>query len=129
MSHRTRKAKKEPNPAFAPISAQNFFVQAFQVALPGRNLDCRVYYTPPKFANGTVMVCQHGAGYSGLSFACMAKEITDLSGGECGVLAIDARRHGKLLRSLLGTGFLSLSLKGKQCPLRTSQMKIFLSAY
>ncbi|KAJ3874369.1 Alpha/Beta hydrolase protein [Lentinula edodes] len=97
MSHRMRKAKKEPNPAFAPISAKNFFVQAFQVALPGRNLDCRVYYTPPKFANGTVMVCQHGAGYSGLSFACMAKEITDLSGGECGVLAIDARRHGKTM--------------------------------
>ncbi|KAJ3711075.1 hypothetical protein DFJ43DRAFT_1134273 [Lentinula guzmanii] len=48
--------------------------------------------TPPLEAHGTVMAFQHGAGYSGLSFACMAKEIT---GGECGVLAIDARRHGK----------------------------------
>ncbi|KAF5367808.1 hypothetical protein D9757_010328 [Collybiopsis confluens] len=72
---------------------------AFQVALPGRNLDSRVYYTPPgeaqKGASQTVMILQHGAGYSGLSFACMAKEITDLSRGECGVLAIDARRHGR----------------------------------
>lgn len=75
--------KKEPNPAFAPISASKFFVQAFQVAVPNRNLDCRVYYTPPVNPNpqGTVMVCQHGAGYSGLSFACMAKEITDLCRG------------------------------------------------
>lgn len=41
------------------------------------------------------MICHHGAGYSGLSFACFAKEITDTSKGECGVLAMDARRHGK----------------------------------
>lgn len=40
------------------------------------------------------MVCHHGAGTSGLSFACFAKEVTDLTKGECGVLAVDARRHG-----------------------------------
>jgi protein phosphatase methylesterase 1 len=40
-------------------------------------------------------VCHHGAGTSGLSFACFAKEVTDLTKGECGVLAIDARRHGE----------------------------------
>ncbi|KAJ3766766.1 Alpha/Beta hydrolase protein [Lentinula raphanica] len=91
----TTKVKKEPNPAFAPISAKNFFVQAVQVSLPERNLDCRVYYSPPLEANGTVMVCQHGAGYSALSFACMAKEIGHITNGECGILAIDARRHGK----------------------------------
>ncbi|KAJ3732169.1 Alpha/Beta hydrolase protein [Lentinula guzmanii] len=89
------KVRKEPNPAFAPILAKSFFVQAVQIALPSRKLDCRAYYTPPLEVNGTVMVCQHGAGYSGLSFACMAKEITDMTGGECGVLAVDARRHGK----------------------------------
>ena len=41
------------------------------------------------------MVCHHGAGYSGLSFACFAKEVTDLTNGNCGVLALDARQHGK----------------------------------
>jgi len=41
------------------------------------------------------MVFHHGAGYSGLSFAMMAKEITTTTGGECGVLAMDCRRHGK----------------------------------
>ena len=40
------------------------------------------------------MICHHGAGYSGLTFACFAKEVTDMTKGECGVLALDARRHG-----------------------------------
>jgi len=40
------------------------------------------------------MVCHHGAGLNGLAFACMAKEIEDLTKAECGVLALDARRHG-----------------------------------
>lgn len=88
------KPKRPPNPAFAPISAAPFFDSAAQVSLEHRALDCRVYYTPPKLANGTVMICHHGAGYSGLSFACFAKEVNDITSGECGVLAFDARRHG-----------------------------------
>ncbi|KAK1230424.1 Protein phosphatase methylesterase 1 [Marasmius sp. AFHP31] len=93
------RVKRDPNPAFSPISASGFFDQALQVAVPSRNLDVRVYYTPPKFADGSVMVCQHGAGYSGLSFACVAKEIAELSKGECGVLSVDARRHGRTTAS------------------------------
>ncbi|KAF8872590.1 Alpha/Beta hydrolase protein [Infundibulicybe gibba] len=89
------KPKREPNPLYSPISASSFFADAAQVAIPGRGLDTRVYYTPPKFSDGTVMICHHGAGYSGLSFACFAKEVADLTHGECGVLALDARRHGK----------------------------------
>jgi hypothetical protein len=46
------------------------------------------------------MVCHHGAGYSGLSFACLAKEVADVSRGECGVLSIDARRHGQSYATL-----------------------------
>ncbi|KAK2462963.1 hypothetical protein APHAL10511_005015 [Amanita phalloides] len=86
---------KTPNPLFSPISGSSFFDSASQVAVPSRGLDFRVYYTPPKYANGTIMICHHGAGYGGLSFACMAMEIKDLSKGECGVLSPDARRHGK----------------------------------
>lgn len=72
------------------------------MAVPSRDLDVRVYYSPPQFVDGTVMVCHHGAGYSGLSFACFAKELTDQTNGECGVLALDARRHGSCvaIRSL-----------------------------
>ncbi|KAF8960062.1 Alpha/Beta hydrolase protein [Flammula alnicola] len=78
-----------------PGQGLGFFADALQVATPSRHLDSRVYYTPPKFKDGTVMVCHHGAGYSGLSFACFAKEVTEMTKGECGVLALDARRHGK----------------------------------
>ena len=66
-----------------------------QVSVPDSELDFRVYYTPPKFEDGTVRVCHHGAGYSGLSFACFAKEVTDMSKGECGVLSYDCRGHGR----------------------------------
>ncbi|KAF9037867.1 protein phosphatase methylesterase [Hymenopellis radicata] len=93
-SHASTKTKPAPNPAFAPINASTFFAEAVMVEVPSRGLDCRVYYTPPKFANGTVMVCHHGAGYSGLSFACIAKEIADMTQGQCGVMSLDARRHG-----------------------------------
>ncbi|GAA5876754.1 hypothetical protein JCM8547_002037 [Rhodosporidiobolus lusitaniae] len=80
----------------------------------------RVYYTPPPLASsssaldddddedeegagsgkGVVFVCVHGAGYSGLSWACLAKELAEPAGGEgrkgrVGVLAYDARGHGK----------------------------------
>ncbi|KAF9522149.1 Alpha/beta hydrolase family-domain-containing protein [Crepidotus variabilis] len=89
------KPKRAPNSAFSPISAAGFFEDASQVSLPDRGLDCRVYYTSPKSKNGTIMVCHHGAGYSGLSFACFAKEVTGMTKGECGVMALDARRHGK----------------------------------
>lgn len=39
-------------------------------------------------------MCHHGAGYSSLSFACFAQEVTKLSGGELGMLILDARGHG-----------------------------------
>jgi len=96
MPVRNLHRKRTPDSKFSPISASGFFEQALQVSIPLRNLDCRIYYTPPKLgSNGTVMICHHGAGYSGLSFACLAKEITEMTKGECGVLSLDARRHGK----------------------------------
>lgn len=36
----------------------------------------------------------HGAGSSGLTFGLTAKHLKELSQGECGVIAIDARGHG-----------------------------------
>ncbi|KAF9219472.1 alpha/beta-hydrolase [Gyrodon lividus] len=41
------------------------------------------------------MVMHHGAGYSALSFACLAKELDGLLGKDVGVLTFDARRHGR----------------------------------
>ncbi|CEQ40053.1 SPOSA6832_01640, partial [Sporobolomyces salmonicolor] len=78
----------------------------------------RVYYTPPAPTapstrtaptglldpdngdddertgrNGVVFVCVHGAGYSGLSFACVAQSLVEKGDGKVGVLAYDARGH------------------------------------
>lgn len=44
---------------------------------------------------GTVFFLIHGAGFSALSWALLAREITKLSNGEAGVLAMDCRGHGE----------------------------------
>ncbi|KDQ09944.1 hypothetical protein BOTBODRAFT_178673 [Botryobasidium botryosum FD-172 SS1] len=98
---RNRKSRVADFSAFAPLSAAQHFAQAFEVNVPTRDLLSRVYYTPPKVnvgANegpGTVVVCHHGAGYSGLSFACLASAVKDAGEEELGFLAFDARGHGK----------------------------------
>ncbi|KAN0129273.1 protein phosphatase [Lactarius tabidus] len=89
---------RTPNPEYAPISGASYFSEAVQVDVPASKLDVRVYYTPPQTTDGSagsVMICHHGAGFAGLSFALFAKEITRLSKGGLGVLSLDARRHGK----------------------------------
>jgi protein phosphatase methylesterase 1 len=88
---------RTPNPEYEPISGASYFSEAVQVNVPASKLDFRVYYTPPQTTDGSpgsVMVCHHGAGFAGLSFALFAKEVTSMSKGELGVLSIDARRHG-----------------------------------
>lgn len=89
----TRKPKP-PNPEFKPLSPASYFSQALQISLPTRALDVRVYYTPPKYDGGGIIVFHHGAGYAGTSFACLAKEISEVMRDNVGVLAFDARRHG-----------------------------------
>ncbi|KAG4306266.1 hypothetical protein PORY_000254 [Pneumocystis oryctolagi] len=60
----------------------------------------RVYITRPKPSSfhkasiQTFFVMHHGAGSCGLSFACLAKEITSMVDSECGILTYDARGHG-----------------------------------
>lgn len=53
---------------------------------------------------GVVFVCVHGAGYSGLSFACFAKEVVARGEGQVGVLAYDARGHGELVLGRMREG-------------------------
>ena len=82
----------------------------------GNDTTFRVYLSPPSPASsssraatisagnpqnekgkdkGSYLVCHHGAGSSGLSFACLAKRIKEIE-PELGVLAYDARGHGEL---------------------------------
>ncbi|BGP33801.1 Protein phosphatase methylesterase 1 [Rhodotorula toruloides] len=115
---------------YAPLSAEGCFEQALEVDVRVQNVwatstsssvsppgseavvSFRVYYTapPPPSSNsddegrGVVFVCVHGAGYSGLSFAELAKGLVRQAREEdgpgegtarVGVLAYDARGHGK----------------------------------
>jgi protein phosphatase methylesterase 1 len=99
----------------SPISASGFFTQALEVEPPGRDTVFRAYHTPPvpsrapagsastrgpagrglsgSGGSGTLLVCHHGAGASGLSFAALAKAVRERD-PELGVLAYDARGHG-----------------------------------
>ena len=114
----TSRRRRQPNPNLSPISAAGYFEQATQVTVPSSGLEFRVYYTPPKFADGTVMVCHHGAGWSGLTFAAFAKEVATLSGGECGVLALDCRGHGAPSSTI--SRLIAHALTGKTIPITGS---------
>ncbi|EIW71846.1 hypothetical protein TREMEDRAFT_28267 [Tremella mesenterica DSM 1558] len=102
-----------------PLSAKDFFSQALEVT-PGKTT-FRVYLTPPILTpetsrenplsgkgrleeqvtegdtdnKGTYLICHHGAGSSGLSFAMLAKEVKERGRGELGVMSFDCRGHGK----------------------------------
>lgn len=105
----------------SPLSAEGYFSQALQVDVPISDVypststgtpstaSFRVYYTAPSGLNedeeeddedgasskGVVFVCVHGAGYSGLSYACAAKSLVEKGKGKVGVLSFDARGHGE----------------------------------
>jgi protein phosphatase methylesterase 1 len=88
---------------YSPISAAAFFDQALEVNPSGSDTTFRVYITAPTAvdtsAKGkgkeTYVVCHHGAGAGGLSFAALARMVKEVSRGELGVLAFDCRGHGE----------------------------------
>ena len=98
---RSPERPKQSNLALSPLSASTHFDQAIQVTVPASDLDFRVYITPPvppknpNEGKSSIMIAHHGAGYSALSFACLAKEVTETTKGELGFLAFDARAHGE----------------------------------
>jgi protein phosphatase methylesterase 1 len=114
---RRRRLNGRPSRDYSPLSAADSFADALSVSVnlisdstaPSSDT-FRVYYTPPSpptddqdasgGGNGVVFVCVHGAGYSGLSWAAFAQELTKQSKGKVGVLAYDARAHGEYHRQL-----------------------------
>lgn len=115
---------------YTPLSGQGYFETALSVsvrsqagALSSSDTDdsedketFRVYYTPPSAGHlardsddddddePVVFVCHHGAGYSAMSFALLAKTLSESSGGKAGVLALDVRGHGEPQRELAVDG-------------------------
>ncbi|WVQ73010.1 hypothetical protein IAR50_002573 [Cryptococcus sp. DSM 104548] len=121
---KTRGPNKYDTQDYSPLSASGYFEQAFEVQPPNSPCAFRVYLTPPTTTipsspsspsgptlgpgpapkvttqqqtnpHGTYLICHHGGGSGGLSFAALAKEIKRVGGGEMGVLAFDCRGHGK----------------------------------
>lgn len=73
---------------------QSYFEQELYLNCPERQAEYHVYLTQPTNpAKDPVIVCHHGAGSSGLSFACFAKSLKQKLPG-AGILSIDARGHG-----------------------------------
>ncbi|TYJ57119.1 hypothetical protein B9479_002220 [Cryptococcus floricola] len=114
---KTRGPSKADMQDYSPLSASGYFDQAIEVQPTGSPCTFRVYLTPPSTPpsvpslgpgpapkiqtqqtnqpHGTYLICHHGGGSGGLSFAALAKEVKRVSGGEMGVLAFDCRGHGK----------------------------------
>mgnify|MGYP001761948286 FL=1 len=84
---------------WTPLKADDCFAAALEVSIAAGSgtAAVRAYYTPPRQqgSDGTVFVLHHGAGFGGLAFALMAREVTRLSNGEVGLLAYDCRGHGR----------------------------------
>lgn len=96
-----RKAEKAPRPK-APTAAQGaseadlMSLQPAPIADDDEDSAKATSHPGPSTGDpGTVFVLIHGAGFSALSWALLAKEITKLSNGEAGVLAMDCRGHGE----------------------------------
>jgi hypothetical protein len=81
----------------SPLSAGDYFDQALEIHPPGSDTKFRAYTTHATAVKDkpTVLVCHHGGGASGLSFATLAKQIKQKSSGELGTLTYDCRGHGE----------------------------------
>lgn len=129
-----------------PLSASSYFTQALEVSPADSTLTFRAYYSPPRPASssssseshkrGSVVVCHHGAGSGGTTFAALAKQVSERSGGELGSLAFDARGHGehissgRLARAVTNVCYRTFvsrtpqaRLVRKVTPMQTSQLK------
>ncbi|SPO19691.1 related to Protein phosphatase methylesterase 1 [Ustilago trichophora] len=77
---------------------------------------------------GTLFVFHHGAGFSALSYALTAAEITKMSGGEVGVLAYDCRGHGRTRLNGTQTDPLDMSIDVLSSDLTTLLSTMFPNA-
>lgn len=71
---------------------EDYFERRLQLPVPSGRINA--YWTAPSDGDGPVFVMQHGAGSSGMSFAPVAKDLSEATQGKIGVLSLDARGHG-----------------------------------
>ncbi|KAI5258609.1 protein phosphatase methylesterase [Aureobasidium subglaciale] len=84
-----------PNPWPAYFDQELFFQHDSET----QNAKYHVYLTPPKDATkGPLFICHHGAGATGMSFACFAAAVKKEMPG-AGVCSLEAREHGSVVTS------------------------------
>ncbi|KAI8390339.1 Alpha/Beta hydrolase protein [Blakeslea trispora] len=88
------KTRHRRGPAYTPYAWNDYFDESIDVPIPNTSNIFRIYRTLPKQTNGPLFVMHHGAGSSALTFGFVAKQIKQLTQGECGVMAFDCRGHG-----------------------------------
>ncbi|CAC9886537.1 unnamed protein product [Aureobasidium pullulans] len=70
-----------------------------------------VYLTPPRDpAKGPLFICHHGAGATGVSFACFAAAVKKEM-PHAGILSLEAREHGSVVTSPSGEEILDFSIE------------------
>lgn len=75
-----------------------YFDKKENIRFDERNFSFNTYYTLPKNTDASsipIFIFHHGAGSSGLSFANLARTLSDRLDKKCGCIAFDARGHGK----------------------------------
>ncbi|SDA06161.1 BZ3501_MvSof-1269-A2-R1_Chr10-1g02273 [Microbotryum saponariae] len=88
---------------YSPLTAERYFTSALEVDVEESTSTSTRPNNDDDFPSGgedtdgarTIFVCVHGAGYSGLAFACLAQQVTEKSRAKVGVLSYDARGHGQ----------------------------------
>lgn len=74
-----------------------YFDKRENIRFEQRNFSFNTYYTLPKNTETSsipIFILHHGAGSSGLSFANLARTLSEKLDGKCGCVAFDARGHG-----------------------------------
>ncbi|KAF1992080.1 protein phosphatase methylesteras-like protein 1 [Aulographum hederae CBS 113979] len=102
----------------APIPWTDFFAQELylETALPDSHSDApgqakyHIYLTPPATPKDPLIICHHGAGSSGLTFALFALELRRLQ-PTWGILSVEARDHGSVVYTSSGDVDTDLSVE------------------
>ena len=88
-------SSKPSSSRLSPLEWTEFFDKElyFERQIDDIKVTHHAYFTPP-LPSGPLFVTHHGAGSSGLSFACFASEIRKTI-STAGILSLDARGHGR----------------------------------
>ena len=108
-SQRLNKSSNLPTPLWHDYFSEELYLKT---TLPdGRNAVYHVYVSRPKTAEAPLIVCHHGAGSTGLSFALFAKEMQKAL-PRVGIMSINARGHGSTIQDNSGTPDNDFSIDG-----------------